>query len=114
MFFGSLPFLPFVIKELQTWSFSQVNFTGSFGLFYGLFFSSATAYGLYYFGLSKIKAEEIGLFSYIDPVIAIIIAAPLLGEIPDNFFILGALFIFWGIYIAERRIHWHPFHKLKK
>ena len=114
MFFGSLPFIPLVVKELQTWSFSQINFAGGFGLMYGLFFNSAIAYTLYYYGLSKINAQEIGLFSYIDPVIAILIAAPLLGEMPDNFFILGALFIFWGIYLAEKRLHWYPFQKLKK
>jgi len=113
MFLGSLPFIPYMINELNTWSFSDINSSGMFGLIYGIIFSSAIAYGLYYYGLSKINAEEIGLFSYIDPVIAILIAAPLLGEIPDNFFIIGSVFIFWGIYIAERRLHWHPFHKLK-
>lgn len=111
---GSLPLLPLVINELKTWSFADLNFYGAFGLLYGIFLNTALAYALYYFGMSKIKAQEVGTFNYVDPVIAILIAAPLLGEFPDKFFAIGTFLVFIGIYMSEGRIPWHPFHKLKR
>ncbi len=111
--FGSLTFLPLALKELNTWSFNQLNFQGWIGIIFGVFFSSALAYFLYYYGISKLTAQEVGLFTYIDPVVAVLIAAPLLGEIPSLYYVIGSTLVFGGIYLAEGRIHWHPFHKLK-
>ena len=111
--FGSLTFIPFMIPELQKWSFTQLNINGWVGIVFGIFFSSALAYGLYMYGIAKIDAQEIGVFSYIDPVIAVLIAIPLLGEYPSSIFFLGSLCIFLGIVVAEGRFHWHPFHKLR-
>ena len=112
--FGSLTFIPFMFKELETWSFTSLNSAGWMGIIFGIFFSSAIAYGLFIYGISKIEAQEVGIFGYIDPVIAVIIAIPLLGEYPTLPFFVGSIFIFIGIYIAERRLHWHPFHKIFK
>lgn len=110
--FCSFTFLPFMLNELKTWNFSQLNIAGASGIIYGIIFSSALAYFLFYYGLSKITAQEVGVFTYIDPVIAIVIAAPLLHEYPDIYFIIGSILIFGGIYVSEHRIHYHPFRKL--
>lgn len=111
--FSSVTFLPLMIRELSWWSFSELNVAGWVGIIFGVLFSSAVAYFLFYFGVSKIKAQEIGVFTYIDPVVAIAIAAPLLGEYPNLYFFIGALLVIGGIFLAEGRVHWHPFHKLK-
>jgi drug/metabolite transporter (DMT)-like permease len=111
---SSLLFLFFVPNELRTWSFSQLDIAGWIGIIYGVFFSSAIAYFLYYYGLSKIDAQEVGLFTYIDPIAAVIIAAPLLHEYPNIYYLIGSVLIFGGIYLAENRVHYHPFKKLKK
>ncbi len=110
---GAVSFLPMMINELQHWSLSQLDYRGLLGIIFGALFSSALAYGLFNYGLSKIQAEEVGLFTYIDPVIAVLIAIPLLHEYPNVYFFLGSLLVFGGIFIAEERIHWHPFHKLR-
>lgn len=112
--FGALTFLPFFLNEMNTWSFSQLNGQGWFGIIFGVFFSSALAYWLFYYGVSKISAQEVGIFTYIDPVTAVLVAIPLLGEFPNSFYFLGSALIFGGIYLAEGRIHWHPWHKLRK
>ena len=112
--FGSLTFLPFIRNELIGWSFTNLDIRGIVGIIFGIFLSSALAYYLYYWGISKIKAQEVGLFTYIDPVIAVLIAIPLLGEYPNLYFFIGSIFVFGGIFLAEGRIHWHPFHKLRK
>lgn len=112
---GTLTFVPLVI-----WEVSQVGFLtgltakGLVGIYFGAFLSSAAAYYLFYYAMRNLLASEVGLFTYLDPVIAIIIAYPLLGEIPNSTFILGSILVFGGIYIAEGRIHYHPFHRLKR
>lgn len=111
--FGSLTFLPFALKEMNNWSFQLLNINGWIGIIFGVIFSSALAYFLFYYGIGKIQAQEVGVFTYIDPVVAVLLAIPLLGEYPNLFFFLGSLLVFGGIYLAEGRIHYHPFHKLK-
>lgn len=111
--FSSLTFLPFIPKELSSWDISMLNIQGLVGIVYGVFFSSALAYFLFYYGVSKIKAQEVGIFTYIDPIVAVLIAIPLLGEYPNFYYLLGSLLVFGGIYFAEGRLNYHPFHKLK-
>lgn len=111
--FGAVTFLPFVPAELQKWSFAQLNLNGWVGIIFGVFFSSALAYFLSNEGIRKINAEEVGLFTYIDPVVAVLIAIPLVGEYPNLYFFLGSLLVFGGIFLAEGRLHWHPVHKLR-
>lgn len=111
-FSSSLIFLFFVPQELKSWNFSQLNFQGIIGIIYGVFFSSAIAYFLFYYGVSKLKAQEVGIFTYLDPVVAVLIAGPLLGERPDFFYFLGSFLVFLGIFISEGRIHWHPIDKI--
>lgn len=105
---SSFLFLIFVPNELKNWSFNQLNLAGWMGIIYGVFFSSALAYFFYYYGLSKIAAQEVGIFTYIDPIAAVVIAYPLLKELPNFWYFLGSVFIFGGIYFAERRFNWHP------
>jgi len=67
--FGSLTFLPFAINE--HWSFGLLNINGWIGIIFGVVFSSALAYFLFYYGIRKIQAQEAGIFTYIDPVVAV-------------------------------------------
>jgi len=111
---SSILFLLFVPKELISWSFYKLNLAGWVGIIYGIFFASALAYFLYYYGLSKVNAQEVGIFTYINPIVTVIIAFPLLNELPSIYYIIGSFFVFGGIYLAEGRVHWHPINKLKQ
>ncbi len=112
---GSISFLPFYLYEVIKYDTLQhLNINGISGLVFGILLSSLAAYYLYAWGMEKMKAQEVGLFTYIDPIIAGVIAIPLLGEEITLIFLLGAILIFAGIFIAEGRIHYHPFHKLSK
>ncbi len=110
---GAVSFFPMFINEALMGSLNHLNFQGIFGLLYGSLLSSLVGYSLYAWSMSRIDACEIGLFAYIDPVIAAMIAIPLLGETITPMFILGSFFVFGGIFCAEGRIHYHPFHKLR-
>lgn len=112
--FGSLTFIPFIPKEFASWDISFLNIAGWTGIIFGVFFSSALGYFLFYYGVSRLKAQDVGIFTYIDPLAAIVVAAPLLHEYPNLFYVLGGFLIFGGIYFAEGRVHYHPFHRLRK
>lgn len=110
-FVGALSFLPFMISELQSWSFSQLTQSSWVGIIYGIFFSSALAYFTHNFAIKKLSAQQVGIYNYIMPIIAVIVAIPLLGEYPDFFFIMGSLFVLCGIIVSERHPHMHKMHK---
>lgn len=109
-FIGSLTFVPFAIPEFL--NFPTLDIRGISGIVYGAVFSSTIAYSLYAWGLSKIEASEAGLFAYIDPVIALVLAYPLLGERPTAYFAFGSVLVFAGIFLAEHRLNYHPFKRL--
>lgn len=110
---GGLFFLPFSLVELQQWSVTNLNIQGITGILFGVFLSSALAYFLYNYGMAKISMQEVGIFTYIDPIIAVLIAAPLLHEYPTIHFFIGTILVFGGIFLAEKRMPWHPLHRLK-
>ena len=111
---GCLTFLPFMLWEFWQnpgW-IAGLDTRGIVGIIYGGVFSSTIAYVIYNWALAKLPAFKTSVFTYIDPVVAILIAIPLLGEKITLPFIIGSALIFVGILIAEHRIHWHPLHKL--
>ncbi len=110
---GAVTFLPFMMRELDRWSFTQLNPAGWTGIIFGVFFCSALAYYYFNYAMKKLPAQEAGIFTYIDPVAAVLLAMPLVHEYPNLYFFLGSLLVFGGIFLAEKRIHWHPFHRLQ-
>ena len=112
---GSIGFIPFFIQEVGTYGFlPQVNLQVIVGLGFGIFLSSLAAYFLQTWALKYLTASDVSVFIYIDPVVTILIAAPLLGEFPDAVFVFGTVFVLLGILLAEGRFHYHPFHLFLK
>ena len=108
-------FFPFFLWENATTDiFTILDLRGLIGILFGAVFTSVLAYGFYNFAIRRIATNEVGIFLYIDPVIAVLIALPLLGETITKSFIVGSILVFLGIYIAERRIHYHPLDRIYK
>jgi drug/metabolite transporter (DMT)-like permease len=108
-------FLPLMIGEVQqNGLLTDVGYQGLIGIYFGAVLSSAVAYILYNYAVKNMVTNEVGIFTYLDPVFAVVIAVPLLGETITSTFVLGTMLVFVGLYIAEGRIPWHPLHKLKR
>ena len=110
---GTVSFFPLFLYEYFTSNpFTTLDYRGATGIIFGIFLSSTLAYLLYIWGIKRIPAQEVGVFFYVDPIAAVIIAVPLLGEAITPLYIFGSLLVFLGIFIAEGRLHYHPLHKL--
>lgn len=110
---GALTFLPGAIFEYfsnPTWTANLVAWS-YIGIFYGIFLSSLSAYLLWQWGLSKIPASRVGFFFYLDPIVAIISAVLLLSERITLPFLVGALCVFVGLFVAEGRLPYHHPHQ---
>jgi drug/metabolite transporter (DMT)-like permease len=110
---GSLPLLPLYFIELnQTNWTSEINTKIIIGIFFGAVLATAIAHSLFAFGIKYLKASEVGIFTYVDPIATAIIALPLLGEKITVPYLIGAFFVFLGIFISENKLH-HRGHKLR-
>ncbi len=110
---GSIPLIPAVIWESSSFNLLQINTQGAIGLIYGIVLAAVLAHYFLAFGIKFIKASEVGVFTYVDPIATILVAVPLLHEAITFPYLIGALLVFLGIFIAEGRVHYHPVHKLK-
>lgn len=112
---GSLPLIPFVLNE-----YNQINWATTLdikiilGIAFSIIFATIIAHSILAYGIKYIKASEIGIFSYVDPIAAILVAVPLLNEKITTPYLIGAFLVFMGIFIAEGRLHYHPLHRLFK
>lgn len=112
---GSIGFIPFFWHEVTVYGFlPNLNFQGVIGITFGIFLSSLVAYFFQTYALKYMSAADVGVFTYIDPVVTILVAAPLLGEFPDTTFVIGSVLVVLGILLAEGRLHYHPFHLFLK
>lgn len=112
---GAATFLPFFFWEVGKFGFlSNLATPGLSGIIFGVFFSSTVAYFAYHWAIKNLLAQEVGVFAYLDPMVALLIAIPLLGEIPTPTYLLGAILVFLGIFIAEGRLPYHPLHKWRE
>ncbi|MBI5044529.1 MAG: DMT family transporter [Candidatus Levybacteria bacterium] len=113
--FTAVIFLPFFLVESSHQPLTSiVSLQAILGILFGAIFTSVIGYMFYNFAIHAIKTSEIGLFLYVDPVITVLIAVPLLGEHITPSFIIGSIAVILGICIAEKRIHYHPIHRLFK
>ncbi len=115
-FIGMLTFLPFLFTEFFAdpgW-IARIDYRGIIGIVYASLLSTVVAYTAYDWALAKVSAYRTSVFTYIDPIASVALAIPLLGEKITLPFIAGTILVFGGVFIAERRVQYHPLHLLFK
>lgn len=100
LFFASFALLPYVFFTVPA---SEITFHGSSVLLLCIMGAVHTgfAYLLYFGSMGSLKAHTVALFSYIDPVLAILLSAALLSEPLTLIGIIGAIMILGAAYISE-------------
>ncbi len=100
---GALCLLPLSYYELvhQPGWYLNLNSLSTFLIPYSAIFISVVPFMLYQWGMKQTSAFEAGLVTYLNPVLAVMIAIPLLGETPTPIFIVGTALILSGVFLAS-------------
>lgn len=111
---GGIVFLPFALPSFNL--LPQLIHTPLFifAIIWGIFITSSLAFYLWQWGLSKLTVSRVGFFIYLDPIISTAAAILILNEKIKAEFLIGAAFIFFGLYVAETTIHFPHFHLSRK
>jgi drug/metabolite transporter (DMT)-like permease len=65
-------------------------------------FPSVVSYLIFCYALTKMPASRVSAFSYLQPVLATILAVPMLGESVNGSLAGGGALVLIGVYVAER------------
>lgn len=77
----------------------------AYAVLFGAIGNGLVAYLFAFYALKRIKGEEYGIFEYIDPAVAALVAVMFYGEHFTPILLLGVVVIFSGLYLAEVRRH---------
>lgn len=102
LIWGSLPIVIYALPQLYSLSPARTTESGYLAIFFNIVLITV-ANCLFYYGLKKKRAQDVGIFRYLHPVATAIAAWFILSEVPSQKVIVGAVLIFLGIYYAEVR-----------
>jgi drug/metabolite transporter (DMT)-like permease len=99
---GGLSLLPITLWQSYKFPLSTITLTAWSSVLYMALFSSVICYLIYYYALRWIPASRVAAFSYLQPVLATVMAIPILGEHPTASIISGGALVLAGVFITER------------
>lgn len=102
LIWGIIPIVIYALPHLASLSPDSAGKSGYMAIFFNITLITV-ANCLFYVGLKKKKAQEVGIFRYLHPVATAIAAWFILAEVPNQRVVIGAALIFLGIYYAEIR-----------
>jgi drug/metabolite transporter (DMT)-like permease len=65
---------------------------------------TGVAYVMYFSSLKDVKAHTAAIFSYIDPILALILAFAILKERMGTLEIIGAILVLGGAFLSEIKL----------
>lgn len=92
--------VPYILLTEDLGSVSITPTTGLLLLFIGVF-HTGFCYALYFGCIGSLKSQTIAIFSYVDPITALILAALILHESMDLFGIIGSVLIIGSALLNE-------------
>lgn len=101
LFFAALTMLPYLLLSEDLSSISLTGTTLVLLLVIGVVYTGAV-YILYFGSMNGLRAQTIAILSYLDPVVALLTSALLLGERMTPLGLLGALLILGAAVFSEK------------
>ena len=98
----AIAMLPITIGYSVNFEYARVTWVAWASLLYMAVFPSVICYSIYYYALTYVPASRVSAFSYLQPLLATIMAIPLLGEHPTKSLALGGGLVLAGVFLAER------------
>ena len=101
-FSGALVLAPVTIWTGAAFSFTQVDAAGWMSLLYMAMFPSVVCYLIYFYALTYLPASRVSAFSYLQPLIATLLAVPVLHEPITGYLLGGGALVLAGVFLTER------------
>lgn len=92
-----LPFAPSLISEVPKAGTGAIAWTVYLGAF-----PTAIGFATWAFALGRTKAGQLGLLTYLSPVVALLLGWVMLGEVPHWLALAGGVLALGGVYYARR------------
>ena len=99
---GTILLLPFLPLSARGADFAAVSAFGWAGLFYMAFASSVLGYVTWYWALGRGGIAKVGLFQFLQPIVAVLLSHLILHEDLSFWLLAGGLTSMAGIVIAAR------------
>ncbi len=99
---GALLMIPFAARSVLHIRWANVTLGAWGGLAFMIGLGTVVAYLFYAFALTELSASRAAAFAYLQPVIAALLAAWLLGEKITTRMVGGGALILLGVFLAER------------
>ena len=99
---GALVLSPYVfLTQDMAQVTSSLTLSGLLLLLFLAIVHTGMAYAMYFDAMKDLKAQTIAIFSYIDPIVAIILSALILKESMGLYGIIGAVLVLGSTYVSE-------------
>lgn len=98
---GAVPLLIASTPALLETNWSAVGIGGWLALFYSSVISMGVAYFFWYRGLRVLGPTRTAVYANLQPIVALLVAWPLLNEVPTVFQALGAATIIAGVFLTR-------------
>jgi drug/metabolite transporter (DMT)-like permease len=98
---GAVPLLIASTPALLGTNWSAVGIGGWLALFYSSVISMGVAYFFWYRGLRVLGPTRTAVYANLQPIVALFVAWPLLGEVPTVFQAVGAATIIAGVFLTR-------------
>ena len=99
---AGLVLTPLLVWQGRQFQFSAVTSVGWLSVFYMAAVASVISYLMYYYALSYLPASRVSGLSYLQPVLATLMAIPILREPVGPGLLLGGSLALAGVYVTER------------
>jgi drug/metabolite transporter (DMT)-like permease len=99
---AGLALAPVTLWKAASFPFENVSAAAWASVAYMALIASVFCYLIYYHALTWIPASRVAAFSYVQPLLATVIAIPTLGERPTGALVAGGALVLAGVIMAER------------
>lgn len=102
MFLGTPVLLLISTPSLMQQNWAAIRGASWAGMITSGILSLAVCFVLWNYGVKRIGATRTSIYSNVQPIVALLAAWPLLGEVPTFYQISGACITFIGVYLVRR------------
>jgi drug/metabolite transporter (DMT)-like permease len=99
---GGLLLLPLTLWEASQTTLRDISALAWLSVIYMAAFASVLAYLIYYYALTYAPASRVSALSYLQPLLATLMAIPILHEPVTMPLVAGGALVLAGVYVTER------------